>query len=135
MTTADRRRVALDVAQQGAARIGEFAVAIQHHAPLQKISAGVNEHTLSRQPVTPRTARLLLVVLQRLRRAGMNDESDIGAVDAHPECDRCNHDVGIFVQECILMPVTIVVVEASVIRDRPDAALRQPRRERVDLAS
>ena len=73
-------------------------------------------------------------MLERLRRAGVDDEADVGAVDAHAERDGRDHDVGLFVQERVLIAVALAVVEPGVIRNRANAAVRQPGRERVDLA-
>ena len=63
----------------------------------------------------------------------MDDESHVRPIDAHAEGDRRDNDVGRFVQERVLMPVTDVVIKPGVVRHRPDARSRQPCRELVDL--
>jgi hypothetical protein len=73
-------------------------------------------------------------VLQRLRGAGVNDEPDVGAVDPHAERHRRHHDVGVLVDELVLMSVPLRVVEPRVVRDGANPRGREPRRQRVHLA-
>ena len=64
----------------------------------------------------------LLVVLQRLRRAGVDHEAHVRPVDAHPERDGRDHDVRVLVDERVLV--------AMALRDRRarrgTAAARSP---------
>ena len=62
----------------------------------------ISTHSASR-PSRPGAAGLLLIVLERLRRAGMHHEPHVGAVDAHAERDRRHDDVDLFVEERILV--------------------------------
>ena len=101
---ADAGGVALHVAQQLAALGAQLAVPLEHHAPLQEVGGRVDEHALGLEAVAAGAAGLLLVVLERLRRAGVHDEAHVGAVDAHAEGDRGDDDVDVFVEERVLVP-------------------------------
>ena len=68
-----------------------------------KSPAGIDQDAFRLQAVAAGAARFLLVVLERLRRAGVHDEPDIGSIDAHAERDRRHHDVRVFVEERILV--------------------------------
>ena len=128
MPAADAGGIPLDVAQQRLLRVGQLAVCRQHRAPLREVAAGVDEHTLGLEPVAAGAASLLLIVLERLRRARVNDEPDVGSIDAHAEGDRCDDDVGIFVEERVLMPMPRLVVEAGVIGHGAHADFDEARR-------
>ena len=103
MAAPDPRGVALHVAQQRAPRIGQLAVTLEHDAPLQEVRRRIDQHALGLEPVAAGAAGLLLVVLERLRRARMDDEADVGAIDAHAEGDRGDDDVGVLVEKRILV--------------------------------
>ena len=135
MPAADAGGVALHVAQQRAPRVGQLAVPLEHHPPLEEVGARVDQHALRFEAVASGASRLLLVVLERLRRAGVDHEADVRAIDAHPERDGRDDDVGLFVDERVLVPVPLGVVEPGVIRQRAHAGRRQPLGERVDLAA
>ena len=134
MAATDARRIALDVAQQRAPRIVELAVSLEHHPPLHEVSGRVDEDALGFESVAAGTSRFLLVVLERLRRASMHDEAHIRTIDAHAESDGCNDDVGVLVEEGILVAAALGVGEAGVIGLGANAGLDQPRRQRVDFA-
>ncbi len=135
MAAADAGGVALHVAQEGAARVGQLAVALEHDAPLQEVGARVNQHAFRLEPVAAGASRFLLVVLERLRRARVHDEAHVGAIDPHPERHRRDDDVGVLVDEGVLVGVAILVGEAGVIRHGAHARGRQPLGERVNLAA
>ena len=107
MAAADARRVALDVAQQRAPRVGELAVPLEHDPPLQEVRRRVDQHALGLEAVAPGAAGLLLVVLERLRGAGVHDEAHVGSIDPHPERDRRHDDVGVLVEERVLIPAAL----------------------------
>ena len=135
MAAADARRVAFDVAEQRATRVGELAVALEHDAPLQEVGRRVDQHALRFEAVAPGAAGLLLVVLERLRRAGVNDEAHVRSVDAHAEGHGGDDDVGVLVEKRVLIPAALVVGEAGMVGPGANAGLGQPRRQRVDLAA
>ena len=131
VAAADAGRIALDVAQQPAARLRQLAVLLEHHAPFQEIRARGDQHALGLEPVPACPSRFLLIVFERLRRAGVDHEADIRSIDAHPERHRRHHQVDLFVQERILIAMAILVSHAGVIRTRPPAGVLQPLGSRV----
>src|SRR5207247_824729 len=80
-------------------------------------------------------ARLLLVVLQRFRHAGMDHVAHVRAIDAHAECDRGHDDVGALVDERLLVGAALLVHQPGVVAQRPEAAPREGRRQLVHLAA
>jgi hypothetical protein len=77
VTASDACRVALDIAQQLPGAVGQLAVALEHQPPLHEISCRVDQHAFRLEPVAPGPARLLLIMLERLRRPCMDDEADV----------------------------------------------------------
>ena len=92
-----------------------FFSSITRH--LHEVGARGEQHALGLEAVAAGAAGFLLVVLERLRRAGVNHEPDVRPIDPHAERDRRHHDVGVFVQERVLVAMPHVVVEPGVIRD------------------
>ena len=86
-------RVHLAQLAQRAGR-GLGAVGGQHRLPEPVVTAAVQQQALGLQAVPPGPASLLLVVLEGLRHAGMDDVADVRAVDAHAEGDRGHDHVG-----------------------------------------
>ncbi len=124
MATADTGDIALHVAQQASPLLAHLAVALEHHAPLEEVGGRRDEHALRLQPVAPGATRLLLIVLQRLWRAGMEDESHVGSIDAHAERHRRDDDVDVLVEERVLIVIPRAIVEAGMIRPRAVTVLR-----------
>ena len=91
--------IAFHVAQQRADRLGQFAARLEQLPPAQEIAVRIDQHAFRRQAITAGAARLLLVVLGRTRRAGMDHETDVRAIDPHPERDGGDDDVDLFVRE------------------------------------
>src|SRR5204862_6137418 len=60
--------------------------------PGHRIARVVQQHALRRQAVTAGAARLLLIVLDRLRHPGVHDKANVRAVDTHPERHRGHDD-------------------------------------------
>ena len=133
VAAADAGGVALHVAQQAAPRVGQLAVALEHHPPLEEVRRRVDEHALRLEAVAPGSSRFLLIVFERLRRAGVDDEPHVGSIDAHAEGDGGDDDVGVLVEERVLIPAALVVGKPGVVRPGADAGLGQPRRQRIDL--
>ena len=75
--------------------------------------------------------RQLQDVLERLRRTSMNDEPDVGAVDAHAEGDRGHHDIGMLIEKRILITGPFVVSKTGMVRPCPHAGFAQPRGQRI----
>ena len=133
MPAADARGVALHVAQQRAPRLGQLAVPLEHHPPLQEVGGRVDQHALRFEAVAAGPPGLLLVVLERLGRPGVHHEAHVRPIDAHPERHGGDDDVRMLVEERILVPAALVVGQAGVIGARPHSRFDQPGRERVDL--
>ena len=133
VTAARARGVFLHVAQQRARAFIPFAVGLEHLPPAHEVAAGIDQHALRRQPVASRASRLLLIVLRRPRRACMDDEPDVRAIDAHPERDGRDDDVDALVQEHLLVVAADFVRQAGVIRHRAVPLARQPLGQRFDL--
>src|SRR5688572_33466126 len=94
MAAADARRIPLHLAEQRAAGIIELAILLEHGPPFHEVGRRVNEQAFGLEPVSAGTARFLLVMLERSRRAGVHDEPHVRAIDAHPEGHRRDDDVG-----------------------------------------
>ena len=109
VAAADAGGVALDVAQQAAARVRQLAVLLEHHPPLEEVRARGDQHALGLEAVAAGAARFLLVVLERLRRAGVNHEAHVRAIDAHAERHRRDDQVDLFVQERVLVAMPVLV--------------------------
>ena len=103
MAAADAGGVALDVAQERRARVrhSPFCSNITRH--VQEVAARVDQHALGLEAVAAGAAGLLLIVLERLRRAGVHDEAHVGSIDPHPERDGRDDDVDVFVEERVLI--------------------------------
>ncbi len=66
-------------------------------------SCAEKQHALRRQPVTPGTARLLVIILHALGHVVVQNEPHVGFVDAHAEGVRRHNDGGFVVDEIILI--------------------------------
>ena len=132
---ADGGGVAFHVAHQRPPFGAELAVPLEHDPPLQKVCCRRDQDALRFEAVASGPPGLLLIVLERLRRAGMQDESHVGSIDPHPERDGRNDDVGLLVEEGILILVALGIAQAGVVRHRAVAFIDQPRRKIVHLTS
>jgi hypothetical protein len=74
-------------------------------------------------------------VLERLRGARVHDEADIRAIDPHAERHRRHDNISVLVEERILVAMPLQVGQTCVVRERADASLHQPRRQRIDFAA
>ena len=135
MAAADARRVALHLAQQRDGRVRELAVLLEHQPPLHEVGARVNQHALGFEAVAARASGLLLIVLERSRRARVHDEPHVRSIDAHPECHGRDDDVDALAEERILVAAALAVRESRVVRERRHTDAGQPRRKRIDLAA
>ena len=68
-----------------------------------EVGRRVDQHALGLEAVAARASRLLLVVLERSRRAGMHDEAHVRAIDAHAEGDGGDDDVDALAEERVLI--------------------------------
>jgi hypothetical protein len=73
-------------------------------------------------------------VLQRSRRAGVDDEPHVRSIDAHAERHRRDDDVGPLTDERVLIPAALRVGQSGMVGKRADSRLDQPVSQRVDLA-
>ena len=93
-------------------------------APLHEIGGRVDQHAFGFEPVAAGAAGFLLIVLERLRRAGMHDEPHVRAIDAHAERDRRDDDVGVFLRNASWLRLRSSSAEPGVVGQRADAAAR-----------
>ena len=114
-----------------AARVRQLAVLLEHHAPLQEVGARVDQHALGLEPVAAGAARFLLIVLERLRRARVDDEAHVRPVDAHPERHRRHDDVELSFRNASWLRCRSSSAMPGVIRPRAPAGVLQPLRQRV----
>ena len=121
--------VALHLAEVLAVALAQLVVRFEQALPTQEIGWRRDEHALGGQPVPSRAPRLLLVVLERPRRACMDHEAHVGPVDAHAERHRGHDDVGPLLDERLLVRVPRIVGHARVVRERPHAEPLEPRCE------
>ena len=127
-------RVHLAQLAQGARR-RRGAVRGEHRLPQAVVAAADQQQALRLQPVAARAARLLLVVLQRFRHAGMDHVAHVRAIDAHAECDRRHDDVGPLVDERLLVGAALVVRQPRVVAQRAEAPPPERRGQLVHLAA
>ena len=64
----------------------------------------------------------------------MDDETHVRTIDAHAESDGGHDDVGVLVEEGILVAAALGVGEAGVVGLGANAGLDQPRCQRIDFA-
>ena len=100
-----RGGVALHLAQVLSVAVAQLVVRFEQALPAQEVGRRRDQDALGRQAVAARASGLLLVVLQRSRRAGVDHEPDVRAVDAHAERHRGHDDVGSLVDERLLVRV------------------------------
>ena len=95
--------VALHLAQVGDVGFAQLARQLHDPAPLQEVGGRVEQQALGGEAVAAGAAGLLLVVLERLGRAGVHDEAHVRSIDAHAEGDGGDDDVGALVDERVLV--------------------------------
>ena len=134
MAAADARRVALHLAQQRrrASVSSPFRSSID--APLHEVGRRRDQHALGLEPVAAGAAGLLLIVLERPRRAGVHDEAHVRPIDPHAERDRRHDHVRVARRET--RPGSRCARASDrpgVVRQRAHAGVRQPGGERIDF--
>ena len=127
--------VTLHLAKVLAVALAQLVVRLEQALPPQEIGRRRDEHAVGGQPVPSGAPRLLLVVLERPRRARMDHEPHVGPVDAHAERDRGDDDVGPLVDERLLVRVPRLVGHARVVGERPHAEPLKPGGNLVHLAA
>ena len=132
---ADGGGIAFHVAHQRPPFGAELAVPLEHDPPLQKIRRRGDEHALGFESIAAGTSGFLLIVLERLRRPGVKHEPHVRSIDPHPERDGRDDDVGVLVEEGVLILMALAIGQAGMVRHRAIAFVDQPRREIVHLAS
>ena len=73
---------------------------------------------MRRFSVASGAARLLIIGLDVLRKIGVHHKPDIGLVDAHPECDRCDNNGDLILVERFLVPVAYLRRQSGVVGKR-----------------
>ena len=106
-----------------AARVGQLAVLLEHHAPLQEVGARVDQHALGLEAVAAGAARLLLVVLERLRRAGVDTKRTSERSMPMPNATVATTTSASSFEERVLVAVPLVVRQAGVVRPRAHAGV------------
>src|SRR5262249_29044250 len=74
------------------------------------------QHAFAGQTVAARAASFLIIALDVFRQVVMDDEPDVGFVDAHAECDRGAYHPHFVAQKKFLMLRTLSRGQAGVIR-------------------
>ena len=92
---------------------------------LSDIPRAVEQEAFTGQSVPPGPARFLVIAFDVLGQIVMDDETDIGFVDAHAEGDRRADDPHLIPQECILIVRTFFGGQPSMVGQRLDAVLSQ----------
>ena len=113
--------------------VAQLAGQLHDPLPLEEVGGRVEQQALGVEAVAAGAAGFLLVVLERLRRAGVHDEAHVGSVDAHAEGDGGDDDVGALVDEGVLVARALVVGQAGVVGHRLVAGVGQRRRRLVDV--
>ena len=103
--------------------------------PRPIIVAAVKQHAFGIEAVTPGATRFLLIVLDRLGHAGVDDGAHVGFVDAHPECNRGYDDFDVFLDECVLSLQAGAVGQAGVIGGRLVPGFLQSFGQLVDVGA
>ena len=85
----------------------------------------VEENAVARQTVAPRPARLLVVALDALGHVVVDDEANVGLVDAHAERDGGNDDRGLIPDEPLLVQASDRRIESGMIRQGAEALCSQ----------
>ena len=85
--------------------------------PRHEIGAGVQQHALRFETVAPGAAGFLLVMLDRFRHRGVEDEPHIGAVDAHAERHGGHHHIHAFGAKLFLRLLPFRSRQARVVRN------------------
>ena len=80
------------------------------------VAAAVKQQAIRPLAIPPRTANLLIIALQVLGEVSVNDEPDVGLVDAHPERNGRHHQRRLVVKEALLVAAAHGVFQAGVIR-------------------
>ncbi len=101
----------------GAGVFGVGGGFFDEHAPGHGILAGVEEDAFGFEAVAAGAAGFLLVGFDGFGHAGVEDEADIGAVDAHAEGDGGDDEVGFFFDEGFLGFFADVGGHAGVVAD------------------
>ena len=79
------------------------------------VAGGEKEDALRRRAVPARPARLLVVALQIFGHVIVDDEADIGLVDAHTKGVGSHHDSGPVVDEVLLVLPPLLVLQPRVV--------------------
>ena len=108
---------------------------LEHGLPEPVVGAAPEEQALGLEAVAAGAPGLLLVVLDRLRHAGVDDVAHTGPVDPHPEGDGGDHDVGALVDEGVLVGAALGVGQARVVGQRREPPAEQRRAQLVDLGA
>ncbi len=73
------------------------------------------QYTLGGQAVAPGAADFLVVALEVLRKVVVDDEPDVGLVDAHAEGDGGHHDEDVVAHETLLVVVPLSIRQTRVV--------------------
>ena len=107
----------------------------EHGLPQPVVTAADEQQAFGLEAVTAGAARLLLIVLERLRHARVDHVAHIRAIDAHAEGDGGHHDVGPLVDERLLVAAALLVGQPRVVAQRAQSASAQRGGELVHLAA
>ena len=85
--------------------------AVQPHG----VGWAVEEHAFARQAVSAGAARFLVITLDVLGQVMVQDEPDVGLVDAHAERDGRDDDLDLVLDEEVLSPGAFRRIESGVV--------------------
>ncbi len=111
---------AVDGADCGGVRVGGLDEELGETA----VGGGVDDHAGRGQPVAPGPTRLLVVLLEGERQAGVDDLAHRGDVDAHPEGAGGDRDPHLAAREALVGERPLLGAELGVVEHRRMARLQ-----------
>ena len=97
------------------------------------IPCGEEQHAFRRQSIAARAARLLLIMFDRFGHRRVGNKPHVWPIDPHAECDGGDDHVHLFVDECILSLLPLVVRHACMIADDGETLASKIGSDRFDI--
>jgi hypothetical protein len=99
------------------------ALVVTHGSNTSDFDGAKEKDAVSRAAVTSCAPALLVVVIKRLWRSKMNDESHVEFADSHTKADGCHYDLSAACEPVVLSCASLNVLHTSVIRQRSQTTL------------
>ena len=99
------------------------------------VAVTVEKEGVGALSVASRAADFLIVLLEAFRQIVVDDEADVGFVDAHAEGDGRDHDADLVAEKPLLILGAGFVGKAGVIREHGKSPARELGGHRVDEVS